>query len=163
MFFYLWGSVNLSGEYLREPRMAELLYLDGFNICIKAHKRRETKHVLITILQHEIFPSQELCGIINISYPGRFDSVVINSQIENSSDIFNFTFINGKKISCPYARLSIWKDDLGNRKDLEFIAITKHFPLGDYSNAKFRATIIQEHKEIASDIAYIKILKQIKT
>jgi hypothetical protein len=163
MFFYLWGSVNLSGEYLREPRMAELLYLDGFNICIKAHKRRETKHVLITILQHEIFPSQELCGIINISYPGRFDSVVINSQIENSSDIFNFTFINGKKISCPYARLSIWKDDLGNRKDLEFIAITKHLPLGDYSNAKFRATIIQEHKEIASDIAYIKILKQIKT
>jgi hypothetical protein len=137
--------------------------LDGFNICIKAHKRRETKHILITILQHEIFPSQELCGTINISYPGRFDSVVINSQIENSSDIFNFTFINGKKISCPYARLSIWKDDLGNRKDLEFIAITKHLPLGDYSNAKFRATIIQEHKEIASDIAYIKILKQIKT
>lgn len=137
--------------------------MDGFNICIKAHKRIETKHILITILQHEIFPSQELCGTINIRYPGRFDSVVINSQIENSSDIFNFTFINGKKISCSYARLSIWKDDLGNKKDLEFIAITKHIPLGDYSKAKFRATIIQEHKEIASDIAYIKILKQIKT
>ena len=114
---------------------------------------------MITILQHEIFPSQELCGTINISYNGRFDSVVINSQIENSSDIFNFTFINGKKIGCPYARLSIWKDDLGNRKDLEFIAITEHLPPGDYSNAKFRATIIQEHKEIASDIAYVKILK----
>jgi hypothetical protein len=137
--------------------------LDRFNIFIKAHKRRETKHILITILQHEIFPSQELCGTININYPGRFDSVVINSQIENSSDTFNFTFINGKKISCPYARLSIFKDDLGNRRDLEFVATTKHLPLGDYSNAKFRTTIIQEHKEIASDIAYIKILKQIKT
>jgi hypothetical protein len=131
-------------------------------MCIKAHKTRETKHISITILQNEIFPSQELCGTINITYPGRFDSIVINSQIENSSDIFNFTLINGKKISCPYARLSIWKDDLGNRKDIEFTAITKHLPLGYYSNAKFRATIIQEHKEIASDIAYIKILKQIK-
>ncbi|HET7391430.1 MAG TPA: hypothetical protein VFJ51_11445, partial [Nitrososphaeraceae archaeon] len=113
--------------------------MDAFNRCIKADKRRETKHIFITILQHEIFPSQELSGTINISYTGRFDSVVINSQIENSSDIFNFTFLNGKKISCPYARLSIWKDDLGNRKDIEFTAITKHLPPGDYSNAKFRA------------------------
>jgi len=129
---------------------------------IKAHKTKETKPISITILQYEILPSQELCGTINITYPGRFDSIVINSQIENSSDIFNFTLINGKKISCPYARLSIWKDDLGNRKDIEFTTITKHLPLSDYSNAKFRATIIQEHKEIASDIAYVKILKQIK-
>jgi hypothetical protein len=129
-------------------------------MCIKAHKTRETKHISITILQNEIFPSQELCGTINITYPGRFDSIVIDSQIENSSDIFNFTLINGKKISCPYARLSIWKDDLGNSKDIEFTAVTKHLPLGYYSNAKFRATIIQEHKEIASDIAYIKILKK---
>ena len=42
---------------------------------------------------------------------------------------------------------------------LEFIATTKHVPASKFSNAKFRVTIIQEHKEIASDVTYIKIIK----
>jgi hypothetical protein len=118
----------------------------------------EIKGISITISQMEISSGQDVHGKINIYYPGRFDSIVINSQIENSSDIFHFTYLNGKRIGNPYARLSILKDDIGNRKTLEFIARTNHVPLGRYSNVKFRATIIQEHKEIASDIVYIKIL-----
>jgi hypothetical protein len=118
----------------------------------------EIKGISITISQMEISSNQDVHGKINIYYPGRFDSIVINSQIENSSDIFHFTYLNGKTIGNPYARLSILKDDIGNRKTLEFIAKTNHAPLGRYSNVKFRATIIQEHKEVASDIVYIKIL-----
>ena len=118
----------------------------------------EIKGISIAISQMEISSSQDVHGKINIYYPGRFDSIVINSQIENSSDIFHFTHLNGKRIGNPYARLSILKDDIGNRKTLEFIAKTNHVPLGRFSTAKFRATIIQEHKEVASDIVYIKIL-----
>ncbi|MDF0679756.1 MAG: hypothetical protein P0116_02195 [Candidatus Nitrosocosmicus sp.] len=44
-----------------------------------------------------------------INYTGRFDSISINSQIEDSSDVFTYTEINGKKINHPYARLSIMK------------------------------------------------------
>jgi hypothetical protein len=116
------------------------------------------KAISITISQMEISSNHDVHGKINIYYPGRFDSVVINSQIEKSNDIFNFTYLNGKRIGNPYARLSILKDDIGNRKTLEFIAKTNHVPLGKYSTVKFRATIIQEHKEVASDIVYIKIL-----
>jgi hypothetical protein len=116
------------------------------------------KGISITISQMEISSNHDVHGKINIYYPGRFDSVVINSQIEKSNDIFNFTYLNGKRIGNPYARLSILKDDIGNRKTLEFIAKTNHVPLGKYSTVKFRATIIQEHKEVASDIVYIKIL-----
>jgi hypothetical protein len=117
------------------------------------------KDVLITMVEKEMSPGQDIHGMIDIKYSGRFDSIVINSQIENSNDIFTYTDLNGKKINYPYARLPIFKDDIGTRKMLEFIATTKHVPASKFSNAKFRVTIIQEHKEIASDVTYIKIIK----
>ena len=118
-----------------------------------------SKDILITIVEKEISPGQDIHGIIDVKYAGRFDSIVINSQIENSNDIFNYTYLNGKKITYPYARLSIFKDDIGTRKSLEFTATTKHVPTSASSNAKFRVTIIQEHKEVASDVTFIKIIK----
>ncbi|MGI8833627.1 MAG: hypothetical protein ACR2IS_13455, partial [Nitrososphaeraceae archaeon] len=69
---------------------------------------RTSKEVDIEVTQKEIMPGQEIHGTININYTGRFDSVVINSQIENSSDTFNYTSLNGKKINYQYARLSIF-------------------------------------------------------
>lgn len=107
---------------------------------------------------------QELHGTVEILYPGRFDSVVINSQIENSSDVFTYTSLNGKKINHPYARLSIFKAELGGRARIEFVASTKHVPpagsSNDHSGVKFRVSIIQEHKEVASDVAYVKVVKK---
>ena len=78
--------------------------------------------VSIKLAENEIMPGQEIHGTININYTNRFDSVVINSQIENSSDIFNYTSLNGKKINYQYARLSIFKSDLQDTKKLEFTA-----------------------------------------
>jgi hypothetical protein len=119
----------------------------------------KVKDILITISENEIFSGQDVHGTINVNYPGRFDSIVINSQIENSSDIFNYTHLNDRRINHPYARLSILKDDIGNKRILEFIASTKHVPSNSYSNVKFRVTIVQEHKEVSSDVTHIKILK----
>jgi hypothetical protein len=104
---------------------------------------------------------EDLHGTVVINYPGRFDSVVINSQIENSSDVFSYASLNGKKISHPYARLSIFKAELGGRTTIEFVATTNHVPAGDYSGVKFRVSIIQEHKEVANYIAYTKIVKRL--
>jgi hypothetical protein len=118
------------------------------------------KQVSITIAESEVTVGQDLHGTITINYIGRWDSVVINSQIENSSDTFSYWELNGKKIKHPYARLSIFKTELGGRTLVEFTATTKHVPTGDYSNVKFRVSIIQEHKEVASDLAHIKIIKR---
>ena len=101
-------------------------------------------------------------GKVIISYPGRFDSIVVNSQIENSSDVFSYIDLNGKKIKHPYARLSIFKSELAGRNIIDFIATTNHVPAGEYSNVKFRVSIIQEHKEVGSDVAYSKIIKKPK-
>jgi hypothetical protein len=117
------------------------------------------KSVSISLSQSVIMPGEELCGTVTITYSGRFDSLVINSQIENSNDIFSYVSLDGKKINHPYARISIFKTDLGGRPKVEFVATTNHIPLGDHSNVKFRVSIIQEHKEVVSDIAHIRIAK----
>ena len=72
----------------------------------------ERKELFLTIEENEIYPNEEIHGRIQVNYNGRFDSIVINSQIENSNDICNYIELNGEKINHPYARLSIYKKDL---------------------------------------------------
>ncbi len=115
--------------------------------------------VSISLAESSISSGNDLHGTVVINYRGRFDSVVINSQIENSSDVFSYTNLNGKNIKHPYARLSIFKSELGGNTAINFTATTNHVPAGEYSNVKFRVSIIQEHKEVVSDIAYTKIIK----
>ena len=109
--------------------------------------------VNIELMEREIMSGQEIHGTISVNYTGRFDSIVINSQIENSSDIFNYTSINGTMINHQYARLSIFKEDLKDKKNLEFTAVTSHKPGNGHTNAKFRVAVIQEHKEVVSALA----------
>jgi hypothetical protein len=118
------------------------------------------KQVYIALAEGLIASGEDLHGTVVINYPGRFDSLVINSQIENSSDVFSYTNLNGKKIRHPYARLSIFKADLGGSTKIAFTATTNHVPAGDHSSVKFRVSIIQEHKEVGSDVGYVKIVKR---
>lgn len=114
------------------------------------------KEIELSILEKEIEPEQELHGKIKINYNGRYDSLVINARIERSSDVFHYISANGKRINYPYNRLSILKSDIGQSREVEFICKTSHIPQ-EKSNAKFRVTIIQEHKEIANDLKEIII------
>lgn len=118
------------------------------------------KDVSISLAESSIVAGNDLHGTVVINYSGRFDSVVINSQIENSSDVFSYTSINGKNVRHPYARLSIFKSELAGRNTIDFTATTNHVPAeGEYTNVKFRVSIIQEHKEVVSEVAYLKIVK----
>ncbi|HEX5981861.1 MAG TPA: hypothetical protein VFY77_04260 [Nitrososphaeraceae archaeon] len=120
----------------------------------------EIKELFLTIEENEIYPNEEIHGRIQVNYNGRFDSIVINSQIENSNDICNYIELNGKKINHPYARLSIYKKDLEEKRIIDFIAFTSHVPKNEVSKVKFRISIIQEHKEVANDILILKIKKK---
>ena len=117
------------------------------------------KEISIRIKEKEINSNTEIHGEIELNYDGRFDSIVINSQIENSNDIFTYTQVNAKIINHPYARLSLLKKDLEDKKIIEFVAVSKHLPSKEFSKVKFRTSIIQEHKEVANDIIFIKIIK----
>lgn len=118
----------------------------------------DNKAISLEFTTNEIKPQQELDGKITINYSGRFDSVSINSQIENSSDVFTYMELDGKKINHPYSRLSIFKKEMRDPRLIRFRIITNHIPSGE-SNVKFRVTLIQEHKEIEHDIQFIKIKK----
>lgn len=130
-------------------------------------KKRENKNkdensskvINLEFLKNEIESEQELNGQITVNYSGRFDSISINAQIENSSDMFTYIELENKKISHPYSRFSIMKKDLQDPSKIKFKAITKHIPTNTHSNVKFRIAIIQEHKEIASDVRFVKIKK----
>ena len=120
---------------------------------------QKKKEISLTIKENEIHPNQEIHGSIDVNYIGRFDTIVINSQIENSNDICNYIELNGKKINHPYARLSIYKKELEEKRIIDFIAITQHVPKNGFSKVKFRISIIQEHKEVANDILFLQIKK----
>jgi hypothetical protein len=119
------------------------------------------KDISISLAESSIVAGNDLHGTVVINYRGRFDSVVVNSQIENSSDVFSYTNLNGKNIKHPYARLSIFKSELGDRNTINFTATTNHIPAKgkEYTNVKFRVSIIQEHKEVVSDVTFTKILR----
>ncbi len=121
---------------------------------------QEKKEISLSIIENEIHPNQEFHGRIEVNYNGRFDTIVINSQIENSNDICNYVELNGKKINHPYARLSIYKKDLEENRIINFIAFTHHIPKTDFSKVKFRTSIIQEHKEVVNDVLFLQIKKK---
>ena len=117
----------------------------------------EQKDIIINFDKQEIKAKEELEGIIKINYHGRFDSVVINSQIENTSEIFSFIKLNDKKINYAYARMPILRQDMNDPNEIKFTVVTEHVPQV-ISNVKFRASIIQEHKEVSNDVAFLKIV-----
>jgi hypothetical protein len=56
------------------------------------------KDVSIQIEKDQVESGENLNGVVRINYTGRFDSLVINSQIENSSDVFKYVNLDGKKL-----------------------------------------------------------------
>ena len=115
--------------------------------------------ISIEITEKQATSGQDIHGTINVSYSSRYDTIVINSQIEDSSGSFVFVELNGRKIDYPYPRLSIFENDITGLNTITFTARTNHIPLDASAKVKFRVSIIQEHKEIASDISYLILSK----
>jgi len=102
----------------------------------------------------EIHPDSEIRGTIVVSYPGKYDGVVINTQILDSNEHIIYKSYNGKKISQNVSRLFINKDVMSENR-AEFTATIKFEPKQVYE-IKFRASIIEQHKEIESQIIFAK-------
>ena len=115
--------------------------------------------ISIELTEEHVTPDDDIHGTIILSYDSRYDTVVINSQIEGSSGAFEFVELNGRKIDYPYPRLSIFEKDISGQKRITFTAKTNHIPREISAKVKFRVSIIQEHKEIASDISYLTLSK----
>ena len=115
--------------------------------------------ISIQLTEEQVTSRDIIHGTIILSYDSRYDTVVINSQIEDSSGTFEYVELNGRKIDYPYPRLSIFEKDISDQKRITFTAKANHVPRESSTRVKFRVSIIQEHKEIASDISYLTLSK----
>ena len=101
-------------------------------------------------------PNTEFTGIITVNFPGRYDGVVINSQVLDSNELITYRAYNGKKISRNVARLFVGRDAMPDGR-VEFTAVLEFAPEGE-AEVKFRASIIEQHKEIESAVVFGRLL-----
>ena len=113
------------------------------------------KDIEITLQDKNIKPNSEINGTINVAYSGKYDSIVLNTQILGSNELMLFTSCNGKKISQRSSRLFISKDTMPENK-ADFTAMITFEPKQKH-DVKFRVSIIEQHKEIESDILFASL------
>jgi len=112
------------------------------------------KDIELRLDSAEIHPNSEIKGNITVRYPGRYDGVVVNTQILNSNELIIYKSYNGKKISQNVSRLFISKDSMPENK-ASFTAVIEFEPKETH-DVKFRASVIEQHKEIGSDVLFAK-------
>ena len=113
------------------------------------------KDIELELENLNIKPHEIIKGKIKVNYLGRYDGVVVNTQILNSNQLIVYKSYNNKTISQNIARLFINKNDMP-QNTAEFTATIEFEPKEDHE-VKFRVSIIQEHKEIESDILFAKL------
>ena len=95
-----------------------------------------------------IKPNSEIKGHVTVDYPGKYDGIVINTLIMNSNELIVYKSYNGEEISDNVSRLFISKDVMPDNK-ADFTASIEFEPKQSH-DVKFRASIIEQHKEVES-------------
>ena len=112
------------------------------------------KDIELKLEDTKILPHSEIKGHITVNYSGRYDGVVINTQILGSNELVVYRSYNGKKISQNVSRLFINKDNMPENK-AEF-TVSIEFEPKETHEVKFRVSIIEQHKEIESAVLFAK-------
>ena len=116
------------------------------------------KDIELKLENTSVKPHEIIKARIQVNYPGRYDGVVVNTQILNSNQLIVYRSYNNKTITQNVSRLFINKNDMPQNA-VEFTASIEFEP-EETHEVKFRASIIQEHKEIESDILFTKLVPQ---
>lgn len=112
------------------------------------------KDIELKLGSETIRPNIEFKGTVTVNYLGRYDGILINTQILNSNELIVYKSYNDEKISQNVSRLFISKDVMPENK-ASFTAVIEFEPKETHE-VKFRVSIIEQHKEIESDIKFVK-------
>jgi len=112
------------------------------------------KNIKLTLDNLNIKPNSEIKGRVTVNYSGTYDGIVINTLIMGSNKLIIYKSYNGKEISDNVSRLFISKDVMPDN-EAKFTAIIEFEPEQSYE-VKFRASIIEQHKEVESDQLFAK-------
>ena len=112
------------------------------------------KYIKLVLDNLDIKPNSEIKGHVTIDYSGTYDGIVINTLIMNSNELIVYKSYNDEKISDNVSRLFISKDIMSDNK-AKFTAVIEFEPEQSH-DVKFRASIIEQHKEVESDQLFAK-------
>ena len=112
------------------------------------------KYIKFTLDNLNIKPNSEIKGHVTVDYPGKYDGVVINTLIIGSNKLIVYKSYNDEKISDNVSRLFISRDVMADNK-AKFTAVIEFEPKQSH-DVKFRASIIEQHKEVESDQMFAK-------
>ena len=105
-------------------------------------------YIKLTLDALNIKPNSEIKGYVTVDYPGKYDGIVINTLIMNSNELIVYKSYNGEEISDKVSRLFISRDVMPDNK-ADFTASIEFEPEQSH-DVKFRASIIEQHKEVES-------------
>ena len=106
------------------------------------------KYIKFVLDSLDIKPSSEIKGHVTVDYPGTYDGIVINTLIMDSNELVIYKSYNDEKISDNVSRLFISRDVMPDNK-ADFTASIEFEPKQSH-DVKFRASIIEQHKEVES-------------
>jgi len=112
------------------------------------------KYIKLVLDNLNIKPNSEIKGHVTVNYPGAYDGVVINTLIIGSNKLVVYKSYNDEKISDNVSRLFISRDVMPDNK-AQFTAVIEFEPEQSH-DVKFRASIIEQHKEVESDHLFAK-------
>ena len=107
------------------------------------------KDVEISLNSARIRPNEQILGTVKVNYTGRYDGIVVNTQIQDSNGLLEYSMCNGKNVDKNVTRLFIPKDSMKDNF-AEFTAFIRFEPEKKHT-VKFRVSIIEQHKEVESD------------
>ena len=113
------------------------------------------EYIVLKLDDKNIKPNSEIKGRVTVNYPGKYDGIVINTLIIGSNKLIIYKSYNNKQISDNVSRLFISRDFMPDNK-VEFTA-TIDFEPEQTLDVKFRASIIEQHKEVESDQLFAKL------
>jgi len=106
------------------------------------------KYIKLVLDNLNIKPNSEIKGHVTVNYPGAYDGIVINTLIMDSNKLIVYKSYNDEKISDNVSRLFISRDVMPDNK-AQFTAVIEFEPEQSH-DVKFRASIIEQHKEVES-------------
>jgi len=107
------------------------------------------KYIKLVLDNLNIKPNSEIKGHVTVNYPGAYDGIVINTLIIGSNKLVVYKSYNDEKISDNVSRLFISRDVMPDNK-AQFTAVIEFEPEQSH-DVKFRASIIEQHKEVESE------------
>lgn len=117
------------------------------------------KDIEVSLSSRKFAPGETIRGTVRVGYNGRFDGVVVNTQILDSNELVVYRSCAGREIEKNVSRLFVPREAMsadGPTTAAEFTASIEFAAARDH-DVKFRASIIEQHKEVESDIVFARL------